>query len=309
MDSHLTKTNKANPNPTITQHPGRGGGRGLARGRRPPPPPGGRALRAAAPQPLTPPGAPPAPALPASFCAELESPPPRPLGPPQPAHPLPCAPTPQGRCLPEGERAGAASLPPSAHFSPQLSAPSGPRSPGGEGRRGEGVPRPPHPPGRLRPPPPARRPLPSAPALTPSPAAEAAPVNRHCHHQLIRAGRGQACHWRRRTAAIENAPGGEADLPAPTTEPRELERLTFRRGRGAPPFIGKRRAIARLGQRRCLGGHLGCGPARKRDKAPAAIFVAGGSSASQRVTCAGSWLSSFHQSHTVKNSFSLTLRC
>lgn len=147
------------------------------------------------------------------------------------------------------------------------------------------MPRPPlsplPPPGRLRPPPPARRPLPSAPALTPSPAAEAAPVNRHCHHQLIRAGQGQACHWRRRTAAIEDAPGGEAGLPAPTTEPGELERRTSRRGRAAPPSVGKRRAIARRGQRRRLGRHLGCGQARKRDKAPAAIFVAGGSSASQ----------------------------
>lgn len=56
LDSHLAKTNKANPNPTITPHPG---GRGLARGCQPPPLPGAGPC---APQPLTPPGAPPAPA-------------------------------------------------------------------------------------------------------------------------------------------------------------------------------------------------------------------------------------------------------
>lgn len=95
LDSHLTKTNKANPNPTITQNPGRGEERARSAPAAPPPP-RGRALRATAPQPLTPPGAPPAPALPASFCVESGSPPLRPLGPPQPAHPLPFAPTPQG---------------------------------------------------------------------------------------------------------------------------------------------------------------------------------------------------------------------
>lgn len=117
--------------------------------------------------------------------------------------------------------------------------------------------------------------------------------------QLIRAGRGQACHWRRCTA-------GEAGFPATTTEPSELERRVFRGGRGAPPCIRKRRAIARLGHRRRRGGHLGCGPARKRNKAFAAIFGAGGSSFSQRVACAGSRLSSFSRSHTVKNTCSLT---
>lgn len=98
LDSHLAKTNKANPNPTITQHPGGGGGRGGEGSLGAASPLPSRVPGPARPQPLTPPGAPPAPALPASFCVELESPPPRPLAPPlpQPAHPLPCAPHPAG---------------------------------------------------------------------------------------------------------------------------------------------------------------------------------------------------------------------
>lgn len=225
LDSHLTKTNKANPNPSIAQHPGRG----LALGRQPPP-------RSRAPQPLTPPEALPAPALPASFCVALESPPPRPPAPPQPALPLPFGSSPPGRSTPEGQRAGAGSLRPSAYFSPQLSAPSGPRSPGGEERRGKGRGRrAPHIPSpaacsRLRPPPPL-----GAGPYTPS------------------RGRGGSCHqalppsadpdWAGPglplEAAIDNALGGEADLPVPTIEAWELERRIFRGGRGVPLYTGR----------------------------------------------------------------------
>lgn len=146
-----------------------GEGKGLARGRQPrlqpPAAPEGQALPAAA---LRAQGALPAPARPLSFCVEVESPPPRPLGPPQPAHSLPFAPTPQGRSPPEGERAGAASFPllrsllyPT--FRPPPSARPGPAPPakrGGEGRAVGAAP--PTPRRRLlrpRAPSPRRRPL------------------------------------------------------------------------------------------------------------------------------------------------------
>lgn len=266
LDSHLTKTNKANPNPIITRHPGR---------HRVPQHPQGRVQRAAAPQPPRTPGAPTAPPLP--FVRRRKTLP-RPrlpaASPPLSPRPHPAGPLPARRGPSRGSEPGRS---PSVRCLPWSGA-------GAAGEtRGCGAP--------------AARPVPAP--LTPAPrpgrllSTDIAP-------SADAAGAGPRAHWParrggrvfRRPPQSRAAPAGAPMLPV--------------RSRCTPP-VGKSEATEGLrgGDAHAAildkGRHLGCGRARRRDGASAAIFVTGRSVPSARAVCTGSVLRSFQRSHRLKS--------